>query len=879
MNLMNHLSIKSRLLLLVVCPLLFSSWLGGIALSDLYHKEKSLNMYSAKVQFADDLSRLAAQTHQLKLNQLYQRADDDTQQQLAAILQVLKAQLDQAFDAEQHQEFVQILEETQALLDDFAGVGEEDFNSWVGWMTLLQEQLFQRLESEGSESAIPEVEHHLAALYQLIWFQFWAGQDNWYASVLSLYPERVKGQAQKLWVAREKQAFYIERFLRLYATPTQVQFLQRSFFNPAFVQYEQPRAFTESDEDLLNRLEQSEVGFQQVQDVTGQIRQQLVGEIQDLVQHIRWQMVLIASMVVMAFLLMCYLGGNIAARCFTAVNRILATLKKMEHQPLARQDSRVLIDGNDEFTAFFQQLNGLIEERRVNQNKLLHAKEQAEQANVAKSSFLANMSHEIRTPLNGIIGISELLEETQLNAAQQEYLSTITTSSHTLLLLINDILDVSKIESGKLFLVPSVTDVSEVVYDTASIILPKANQAGLRLAVELDAELPRSVLVDEHRLRQILMNLMSNAVKFTAEGRVLIQVRCEPLTARQVKLTFLVEDTGIGIEPEKQTEIFAPFIQEDGTITRRFGGTGLGLAICHQLVALMGGEMSVESEKSVGSRFSVHLTVDVATAQVPADAQASGVSCLLLGDDPVVVERLEVEMQRWGMRSEHVPALSSSTDLSGYSCVVLFSLPPPLLRQYISQLRGLAPKLALVLCCQHDDQYQDIDLPIDGLLVQPLFGQRLVRTVLAAIEQVQGRRVAEPESVVQTPVETTHDLILVAEDSPVNQRVAALFLEKAGFEFELVDNGQAAVEAVKAGKPYRAVLMDCMMPVMDGLAATRAIRGWEQEVSAERKLPIIAVTASVLDEDIQECFNAGMDDYVAKPYRKEVLIEKLKALN
>lgn len=879
MNLMNHLSIKSRLLLLVTCPLLFSSWLGGIALSDLYHQEQSLNRYSAKVQFADDLSRLATQTHQMKLKWLHNKDSTTEQQQLAATIEVLNAQLDQAFSREQHQELAGLVEEIHALLNDFEGVGEQDASSWVSWMTMLQEQLFQRLEREESSTAIPEVERHFGALYQLLWFQFWAGEDNWYASVLARYPARADEQARKIWAAREKQAFYIERFLRGYATPEQVRFLQRRFFHPVFVQYEQPHSFTEFDSTVLSTLESNAEGFQQVQDVTEQIRQQLVVEIQDLVQESRRQMVLIACMIVIAFLAMCYLGWNIAVRCFSAVSRILNTLKNMEYEPLSRKDFRVSVDGKDEFTAFFQQLNGLIEERRTNQEKLIDAKELAEQANMAKSSFLANMSHEIRTPLNGIIGMSELLEDTQLNAVQQEYLNTISTSSQTLLLLINDILDLSKIESGKLVLVPSVTDVSEIVYDTASIILPKVNQAGLRLRIESVSDMPRCVLLDEHRLRQVLMNLISNAVKFTQEGRVLIKTSALPVSPRQVKLTIQVEDTGIGIAPEKQDQIFAPFIQEDGTITRRFGGTGLGLAICHQLVELMGGTMTLASEKARGSRFSVDLTVDLATDPIQICPEASGLRCLLLGEESDIAENLRKEMQRWEMCAVYAATLSPAIDLSGYQCVVLCARSKETLGEQVARLRELAPTLALVICCQHDENYQQLSLAIDGLIVLPLLGQRFVKTVLSAVRLAGERGGIEPEPVGLGQAATLNDLILVAEDSPVNQRVAALFLEKAGFDYDLVDNGQAAVDAVKEGKPYLAVLMDCMMPVMDGLAATRAIRAWEQEVSVREKVPIIAVTASVLDEDIQECFHAGMDDYVAKPYRKEVLIEKLKALN
>ncbi|MEJ2764728.1 ATP-binding protein [Photobacterium sp. MCCC 1A19761] len=879
MSLMNNLSIKTKLLLLVACPLLFSSWLGLTALSELYHTETSLNMYSAKVQFAGDLSRLTSETHQMKLKWLHKQDTERDLARLTVLLQELNSQVDLAFDPIQRKEMARVLDEIQALLDDFAGVGDKDFSGWMSWMALLHEQSFQLLESEGSYTAITEVERHLAALYQLIWFQFWAGLDNWYATSLSLHPESADQRSQKLWAAREKQAFYIERFLTLYATQDQIEFLQNNFDHPAFIQYEQARPQAHPGDYLLGSIENTEERFQQVQDVTGQIKQQLVVDIQALVREIRWKMVLIASLIVTGFIGMCYLGWNITTRFLSAVNRILTTLRSVESEPMTpRKDLRISVDGDDEFTTFFRQLNELIDERRNNQKKLLLAKELAEKANMAKSSFLANMSHEIRTPLNGIIGMSELLEDTTLNAVQQEYLHTISTSSQTLLLLINDILDLSKIESGKLVLVPTATDVCEVVYETAGIILPKVNQSGLHFSIQLDPAIPRAVLIDEHRLRQVLMNLISNAVKFTTEGHVAVQVRCEVVSAHQVRLKFVVEDTGIGIDPDKQTQIFAPFIQEDGTITRRYGGTGLGLAICRQLVTLMGGEMTLDSEKGIGSRFGFHLTLETAADHLPVIPQTDPLHCLVLGDCRDTAGLLRAEMARWNMSAAYEPALEAGAELSGYQCFVLFSSDARTVRETIVRLREIAPSKALVVCCQHDEDYQDIGLMCDGLVVLPLLGQRFVRTVRSAVHHAGNQRSFATAAVLPTRIETGNDLVLVAEDSPVNQRVAALFLEKAGFDFELVDNGRAAVEAVKQGKPYHAVLMDCMMPVMDGLAATKAIRAWELEVGAARKLPIIAVTASVLDEDIQDCFQAGMDDYVAKPYRKEVLIEKLKAL-
>ncbi|MUK62028.1 response regulator [Aliivibrio fischeri] len=520
-------------------------------------------------------------------------------------------------------------------------------------------------------------------------------------------------------------------------------------------------------------------------------------------------------------------------------------------------------------------------------------KTKAEALAKAKSSFLANMSHEIRTPLNGIIGMSDILAETDLTPVQSEYVETIDTSSQTLLLLINDILDLSKIESGNLVIVPQESNVAEVAYDTLTVILSKATEKGLALQIDLATDLPDIVMLDEHRLRQVLMNLLSNAVKFTQDGAVILSINYQQKENGRGLLFFSVKDTGIGISKDKCEQIFEPFTQEDSSITRQFGGTGLGLAICRQLVEMLGGELKVDSEKGFGSKFHFILDVEVIEPKHKGLEQYAQSPCIIISNNVLYATQLEMECKKLGIHSRIIQALDLQNESISQSDVVIYCQKTS--TEALSDVRlmnELKNRPAIVVCKKHQDEKVDFERTIEGVITYPLLGKRFYKVMKQAFmdsgsfHEIESEKTKGDKLEIDQVKEKPHEIgnaavvektVLVVEDNAINQKVASLLLKKAGFSVEIANNGQEALDMVMAQtSSYSLVLMDCMMPIMDGFAATEAIRKWEEN-QEKKRLPIIALTASVFVEDIDKCYQSGMDDYVAKPFRKELILEKLEA--
>jgi len=545
------------------------------------------------------------------------------------------------------------------------------------------------------------------------------------------------------------------------------------------------------------------------------------------------------------------------------------------------------INGEQYISTFMRDIS----DRSRMKEELKRAKENAEAATRAKSKFIATMSHEIRTSLSGLLGMAQLLRETSLNDEQQSYIETLHGSGHLLLTIVNDILDFSKSEAGKLALESIAFDLERLTHDVNHFLKTQAKEKNLELIIDYPTQCPKHFIGDPGRIRQILMNLINNALKFTEQGHILTRIQYHAIKPDQYQIKIAVQDTGIGIPKEIQAQLFNSFSQADTSTTRHYGGTGLGLAICKQLVHLMQGDIGVDSQANQGATFWFQVALPIAMPIAPLP-KVGLVGCRTLLISPhqvsekIISEVLKNNEMHVDLTSNTEQALTKLQAAHSPYQLIIYDHNPHLAdcEQFAEQIKATEhfkkiPMMLLTSTAQRGDAAYFKNLGFRSYLPKPIIADIFTKTLaslLGAYEKasdgddffITRHSVSEESTPLKASYEQFSGHALLAEDDPINQQITSAMLTKLGVTFETANNGNEAIEKWRK-QQFDVILMDCQMPHLDGIAASKIIR--QDEQGSKNHLPIIALTANVLESDRQTCLQAGMDDFLSKPFDQEDL--------
>ncbi|WP_295893360.1 ATP-binding protein [uncultured Vibrio sp.] len=872
--LLTKLSIKLRLIVLCLVPLMI---IVGFSYSYIVTIQARLHSHTTTTEKVDSLELLTDIN-----NNLYQLLTGKIQQNEAVLesaLEEVGSKLDRlasvAHTSEHSHHGIESdnlvllqIEDLQYLVQDIKEASRDealDIGNLIFEVVYELNSEIHKVTSHASSLNIHELE---LVFSDLNWFIFWMQREAWLAQVIAENNLAYSDYRSEYFMIAERQQFYLDKFING-ADSEQLKSLVSLFARKEFTQGNMVKEKALSGEltakELKGYIGNIEQRYSLVNQQITVFTSLLSTNLATSMQTAKTQILAISLAGLVLVLFIFFWGASTLYRINTKLKKILTTMGNIGQSKV----ELIQNDGNDEFTRFASGLNRIITEQKEHEQSLIHAKEAAVAANKAKSAFLANMSHEIRTPLNGIIGMTEILSESHLNSIQRDVLADIDTSSQSLLILLNDILDLSKIESGNLVLAPNDVDLRELVYESVNMMTSKSVSQQVELAIDVANTIPTRLKIDEFRFKQILMNLLSNAVKFTKHGLVTTKVDYV-YDNNQAYVKVRVIDTGVGIDKSKLDSIFNPFTQEDGSITRKYGGTGLGLAICCQLVDLMKGKLNVESTKGLGSSFECTIPVDAAETEPVRDTFP--LKALFISHNSNYTDTIIKECGIYGVAVTHYEeAEQSLNDIGKYDLILYCKSSEASAHQEIATLRQQFP-LAEVIACQHHLTISpDLASRVSASITLPILGRRFEKILAQCIAEHSGQSALADAVLSAQPVYSSKR-VLIVEDNLMNQKIASFFLDKIGMDYSIASNGLEAVQAITNGQPFTAVLMDCMMPVMDGLTATRKIREWEVE-NDKKKLPIIALTASVLDEEVASCFDAGMDAYLPKPYKSQQLFD------